>query len=703
MATTKEQIEWKVGGMDCTNCASSITRFLERKGMEDVFVNFSTGEVRFQQAIGKVELEELKKGISKLGYTVLEPELPPPFWSLERKLIVSAALTAPLLLAHILMSFGVHFLHQPWAQLALSLPVFAIGVRHFGVSAWGSLRGGAPNMDVLIFLGSTAAFIYSLAGMYLGKPDYLFFETSASIITLVLVGNWLEKRSVKQTTTAIDELTRLQAPFARKLMPSGAVISIKQEEIQTGDVLLVSEGETIPTDGKIVFGSATVNESMLTGESEPAIKQTGDSCIGASTLVQGVVHLEVTAVGKQTVLSRMIELVREAQREKPDIQRLADRISNVFVPAVVGISLFTFLISFFAVGIPFQNALMNSIAVLVISCPCAMGLATPTAVTVGVGRLAKKGVLVKGGQTLEILAGIRRFVFDKTGTLTTGDFAVSEVDFLGNEPTEIKHAIFTLEKHSSHPIAASLTAYFQESNTGNGQAFQQIEEQKGLGMTGVDASGQVWKLGSNRILSSQTAANGVHSLYLLKSNQLVATIDLVDELKEDARETIDYLKSADIEPVILSGDRASKTGQVAESLGIEIFYAEKLPEEKLEVLERLTQEGPTAMVGDGINDAPALARATLGISLSNASQAAIQSAQVVLLNGQLSRLRDALRISNATLQTIRQNLFWAFAYNVVAIPIAAMGYLNPMWGAAFMAFSDLIVIGNSIRLRYRSL
>lgn len=695
-------IEWNVEGMDCVNCATSITRFLERKGMADVYVNYATGEVRFSPGGKAIDFEEIKKGIHKLGYHVVEEEEKPQFWNLDKKLLVSALFTAPLLLQHIFMALGfhgVHALHNPWVQLAICLPVFILGAWHFGSSAWGSLREGVPNMDVLIFLGSTAAFIYSLAGAFLNEPDYLFFETAATIITLVFTGNWLEKRSVKQTTTAIGELTRLQAPTARKIMPSGALVSIPAREIELGDLLQVNEGDQIPTDGTLEEGAALVDEAMLTGESEPVQKASGDPVFGASVVLQGAMRMRATAVGRQTVLSRMIELVKTAQQDKPNIQRLADRISAIFVPAVVGIALFTFLVSYFGFSISFQQALMNSIAVLVISCPCAMGLATPTAVMVGVGRLAKNGILVKGGQTLETFASVRQFIFDKTGTLTTGEFEVARTDFRGNDPEEMGKVIAALEQHSSHPIAKSLLSHFPANGNG-AQFFTSIRENKGEGMEAADHRGAVWKLGSHRILP-EGQTSGAHSLYLTRDGQIMATIDLRDALKSDAHQTIRFLEGQGMKTVVLSGDREEKTRAVASELGIGKYYAEQLPEQKLQVVEQLTAESPTAMVGDGINDAPALAKATLGVSLSNASQAAIQSAQIILLKGQLHRLIDAVAISRATLQTIKQNLFWAFAYNVVAIPIAAMGYLNPMWGALFMAFSDIVVIGNSIRLKFR--
>lgn len=696
-------MELQVDGMDCNNCAMSITRFLERKGLEDVYVNFQTKEVRFRRDEEKLSTEKVIAGINKLGYIVLDGEDKTPWWTLERKLWISAVFTAPLLLGHLLMMVGVHIplLGNGWVQLILCLPPFLIGFLHFGGSALSSLRGGVPNMDVLIFVGSTAAFIYSTTGLMLQNPNYYFFETAATIITLVLVGNWLEKRAVEQTTTAIGELTQLQVESARQVMPSGTVITISKEEIKAGIILQVNEGDKVPADGRVLTGAGQVDESMLTGESVPVDKQEGDELIGSSLLIGGNLQMKVTAAGKDTVLNQMIELVKTAQQDKPPIQRLADQISAIFVPVVLGIAALTFAIGHWGFDLSFQQALMNAIAVLVISCPCAMGLATPTAVMVGVGRLAKNGVLIKGGRTVEQLARLKRMVFDKTGTLTTGDFRIKEIQYPGGEEELANTVIHQIEQYSSHPIAASLQSEMIGRPMLMGVALEGITEQKGIGMTAQDNQGNHYRLGSARILTSLDVDTDA-DLYLTRNDGVIAQIYLGDQTKEGVETTITYLKESGIEPVILSGDREQKTRQVADSLAVENFYAEQLPDQKLAIVEQLSQEELTAMVGDGINDAPALAKADLGISLSNASQVAIQSAQVVLLNGRIDVLPRALQISKHTVRTIRQNLFWAFIYNVVAIPIAAVGLLNPMLGALFMAFSDVVVIGNSIRLKYKS-
>lgn len=697
----KNIIKLEVDGMDCNNCATSISRFLERKGLEDVFVNFQTKEVRFRQDDEKIPIEKVKAGILKLGYTIIEPDTAVNWWTLERKLLFGAIFTVPLLLQHILMMLGVHtgIFESPWVQFSLALPVYILGVWHFGVSAWKSLKGGVPNMDVLIFIGSSAAFFYSLYGALTHQHQLIFFETAATIITLVLIGNWLEKRAVQQTTTSIKELTKMQVAEAKRIMPSGTIVSLPLENIKKGYVLQVNEGDKVPCDGKIISGNGAFDESMITGESLPVEKGVEMSIVGASVLVSGNIQMEVTAVGEKSILGKMIELVKMAQADKPQIQRLADKISAIFVPTVVGIALLTIGIEYFFFDFEFKQAFLNGIAVLVISCPCAMGLATPTAVMVGVGRLAKNGILIKGGETLEQFAKIRKIVFDKTGTLTTGQFGVTSIQY-EEEEAKVNALVYFLEKHSSHPIAKSLLAYFKAQPRADFDVSSiKVSEEKGMGMKGVDTDGTVYLIGSKRLLSTEQKAEG--DIFLLKNGQLLAAIKVEDQVKEGADSLIRYLKKEEIQPVILSGDRLAVTQKVANSLGVNTFYGEKLPNEKLEIIEKLNQEDLTAMVGDGINDAPALSKASIGVSMSNASEVAISSAQIVLLNGHLDHLQKAMQISKATLQTIKQNLFWAFAYNVVAIPIAALGYLNPMWGALFMALSDVVVIGNSIRLGRR--
>jgi Cu+-exporting ATPase len=404
-------------------------------------------------------------------------------------------------------------------------------------------------------------------------------------------------------------------------------------------------------------------------------------------------------VGEETVLSQIIEMVKKAQMDKPKLQSLADKISAVFVPLVVIVSLATFAISYWAVGMDFQAAMMHSIAVMVIACPCALGLAIPTAVVVAVGRVAKNGILIKGASTIQKLVAVKYMAFDKTGTLTTGEFKVNNFNAYGNDESLAKAVLYGLELHSSHPIARSLVGSLESTVQ---KTFTAITEEKGFGISGTDENGDLWKAGSFRIVEDM-GVEQQHDIYLIKNGTLFASLDLEDQVKEGVAEAITYFKRFGVIPVLISGDREAKCRRLADAVGIDEVYAEKLPAEKLVIIEQLEKTGNVAMVGDGINDAPALAKASVGISLSNATQVAIQSAQVILLKGNLKLLTRAHGISRITLKVIKQNLFWAFFYNVIAIPIAAAGYLDPMVAAATMALSDVVVVLNSLRLRSRKI
>ena len=698
--------------MDCANCALGITKNLQKKGLEDVHVNFATGEATFILN-DKSRLPSIIDSIHDIGYTVIDAktkeENEGKMSAIEKRFYFTLPFTIPLFLSHMVFPHD-FFLNLPWVQLLICLPVFIAGMLQFGKSALGSLKAGVPNMDVLVFIGSTSAFIYSLAGMwmYYGTHEvhnYLFFETTATIITLVLLGNVFEHRSVKQTTTALKELSAIQVATAKLVslqLGREVITEVEYKNIHVGAIIQVNTGDKIPVDGEIITGDASIDESMLTGESVPAEKTTGSKVIGGTILVNGNIRMRAESVGDETVLSKIIELVKKAQQTKPAIQKLGDKISAIFVPVVLGISIITFFVSWFALDIAFRDAMMRSIAVMVISCPCAMGLATPTAVMVGIGRAAKKGILIKGGSTLEEFAKIKSIVFDKTGTLTTGEFKIRAINVLADVPqSNIENLLFNLEQHSSHPIAKSIVAELK----GKAQVlkFNNVTEEKGLGISAKDEAGNNYRIGSYAIAASHTTDRS-HSIYVLKNNTLIATVDLEDAIKNNVKQSIDRLKAEGIEMILLSGDSKQKCEALAQKVDIITVYSEQMPAQKLELLEKLNSRQPVAMVGDGVNDAPALTKASVGISLSNATQAAIQSAQIVLLkNNDLSQLPEAYLISKHTLITIKQNLFWAFFYNVVAIPVAAAGLLSPTIGALTMAFSDVIVIGNSIRLKTKKL
>jgi P-type Cu+ transporter len=712
MAEKIDHIVLNVEGMTCSNCAMSITRTLSNKGIANVDTNFATGEVSFDIVEAPEKVEDVVKTINDLGFKVIEENKSDKntgFSGIEKKLIFSMIFTIPLFFSHMILSHE-HFLNEPLVQLGLCLPVFILGVLHFGRSAYGSLKGGVPNMDVLIITGTTAAFAYSLAGtiMYYGTHEvhnYIFYETAAVIITLVLLGNVMEYRSFKQTTSAVKELTKLQTSVAKKVIASGAtekIIEILSSEIRKGDVLLVNTGDKIPVDGKIISGRALLDESMITGESLPLEKGIDGEVIGGTIMTGGSIRMTAEKVGKDTVLSQIIELVKNARAKRPAIQSLGDRISAVFVPIVVGIALLTFVVWFFFLDATLSKSIMTGIAVLVISCPCAMGLAAPTAVMVGIGRGAKNGILIKGGSTLEDLSNVKTVVFDKTGTLTTGNFLIKDFQLLnGSDKQSTMNIIYSMEQHSSHPIAKSLVT--QLAQEAANIKLEQVEEIKGSGLKAKDESGNEYFLGSSKDVKNSVEETG-YSMYLLRNGNPIAALEIEDEIKPKAKELIDALKKEGFQTVLLSGDKKEKCEALAAELGIDKVYSEKLPAEKLEIIESFEKEGGVAMVGDGINDAPALEKATVGISLGNATQVAIQSAQVILLNGKdLENVRKAFRVGKHSVITIKENFFWAFVYNIVAIPFAAMGFLSPMIAALAMAFSDVVVIGNSIRLRTKNI
>lgn len=706
----KEPITLKVEGMDCANCALGITRKLKKSGHEEVHVDFAIGEASL--VVGEnLDRKDVIRDIESLGYKVVgEGKKNGVSFGIAEKFWLSLIFTIPLFFGHMFFPHD-SWIAQPFTQLFLCIPVFAIGFWFFGKSAFSSLKAGVPNMDVLIFIGAVSSFGYSVAGMLMVKDphavhQYMFFETTATIISLVLLGNLLEHISVKKTTSAIDELSSLQPETARKLILKEGIESFEEipsSQLQKGDVLLVKAGESFPADGELIFGAGSANESMITGESTPVDKVLHSAVTGGTILINGPIRMRVTQIGSDSVLAQIISMVKKAQQDKPPVQQLADKISAIFVPVVLAISLATFFLAHFAFSISMREALMNSIAVLVISCPCAMGLATPTAVMVGIGRAAKNGILIRGGRTLEQIAEIKTVVFDKTGTLTTGNFSNIQIKSLaGLSNGKIKEILLALELNSTHPLAKSIVQLLQKENIQASTDFGKITEQHGIGLNAVDKENNNWLLGSWRILPENSSHD--QDIYLLKNGAVIAGIRLEDEIRVGMKELISFLHSKNIQTVLLSGDRKEKCDTVAKSIGIKEVFSEQLPEQKLELISRLSKENKTAMVGDGINDAPALARADVGISPGEATKSAMQSSQVIILgHGDLSRIRETFLIGKHSLRTIKQNLFWAFFYNAVAIPIAAVGLLSPMVAALSMAFSDVIVIGNSIRLRTKKL
>ena len=699
--------------MDCSNCALTIRKYLEKEGVQNIRVNFVDGDVAFE-VNGNSSAQQIHKGIDALGYKVtgtLEADkagAPVQKMNIHLKYtLICLPFTLVLLLHMVHDRTGWHWLMNPWLQLSLCLPVYLVGMSYFGKSAAKSLRNGIPNMNVLITVGATAAFAYSLTGtlMNMGE-DYLFYETAATIITLVFFGNYLESASIQSTQKALQGLAKSQKTVANMIAfdehHQEVIMPVDNKDLRSGDLILIKSGELVPADCKILWGNASVNESIITGESLPLEKHPKDLLIGGSMLADGTVKAQVTAAAADSALANIVNLVKQAQGEKPPVQQMADKISAIFVPAVIGIAVLTFIINYFILQ-DFTASLMRSIAVLVISCPCALGLATPAAVAVGLGRAARNGVLFRNAKSLELFKDIRQVVFDKTGTLTTGELTIDRFQTINDNITEdeLKRITFSLEKYSGHPIAKSIAAAWKTSLPGrqatNDIRWAKIEEIKGLGIKATSKEGDEYLAGSYKAASTLTTDN-THNVYIIKNNELIGWIDVKDEIRPEAKSVINYLRKKGITTYLLSGDSKIKCEQLAAAVGIDKVMAEQTPDQKLAVVESLSRQAPTAMVGDGINDAPALAKATIGISLSDASQIAIQTADVVLMNHGLKNLPLSLGLGRHTFITIKQNLFWAFCYNVVAIPVAALGFLNPMFGALAMGLSDVVLGINSGRL-----
>ena len=698
-----ETVKWKVEGMTCANCALTINKYLDKKGMSNIRVNPIDGDVSFDM-LESSKTDEIKKGIDDLGYHVIDKPLEGTtpkrrFLSTTLHRFLFCLPFTLILMLHMLESIiHIHWLMNPWVQLGLCLPVFIVGMNFFGKSAIISIRNKMPNMNVLVALGASAAFLYSLLGTLIGQADeFLFYETAATIITLVFFGNYLEDASMQSTQRALKALMKSQKVMANMIAfdenHQEVILPIENTQLKVGDLILIRSGEQVPIDSKILWGDSHVNESLLTGETIPIHKKAKDKIIGGSILESGSVKAQVTAVGDDTVLSGILNLVKQAQGEKPPIQHLADKISGIFVPIVISVALLTFIGNYIYLK-EFTPALMRSIAVLVIACPCAMGLATPAAIAVGLGRAARTGILFRNATSLENFKNIRQIVFDKTGTLTTGSFTMSDYQINGVDEDQFKSIVFSLEKYSTHPIAVSITTSFK---TNKEIRWKSIEEVKGIGMKGIDNEGNEYWAGSYKIAKELTT-EGNHNVYIVKNNVLIGWLDVQDEIRTEAKEVITYLKKMNLKTILLSGDRKEKCLRIQNELGLDEIYAEQSPEEKLKIITALNKETPTAMVGDGINDAPALAKATIGISLSEASQLAIQSAQVVLMNAGLKKLPTALGLGKHTYITIKQNLFWAFFYNIIAIPVAAFGLLTPTFGALVMGLSDVVLAINSVRL-----
>jgi len=675
---TVERIDLPVSGMTCAACARSIERTLtSTSGVTRANVNLATNTATVEFDPAHVRPADFIDAIEDLGYGV--PQTVPPADAAEtqyrRRLIVAVIFTAPV------MVLGM--MHRaPWVQLALTLPVILYSGAPFYAAAWNAVRHGAANMNTLIALGTGAAFLYSLWETARGG-HMVYYEAATVIIALILLGRTLEARARVKASAAIRRLMELQ-PATARVVRDGVEVETPVAEVRTGDTLVVRPGERIAVDGVILDGESAVDESMLTGESLPVDKHPGAAAFAGTVNCSGSFRYQATKVGRATVLQRMIEMVNQAQGSRAPVARLADVVSGYFTVSVLSAALLTFGV--WLLRAPFSTAMVNAVAVLIIACPCALGLATPTAIMVGTGRGAERGILIKGGEALEMAYRIDTIVLDKTGTITQGKPRVTKViPADGFSADGVLGLAASAERYSEHPLGKAIV----ESAAARHVPLQDITGFRSLAGLGVRAM-----VGSREVVVSKPGAT------VTVDGVVAGSIEIADTIKPEAAEAVRRLRAMNLEVWMITGDNRSTAEAVAREAGIEHFLAEVMPDRKMAEIKKLQAGGHrVAMVGDGINDAPALAQADLGIAMGSGTAAAMEAGGITLMGDNLNGVADAIELSRRTMRIIRQNLFWAFAYNTLGIPIAALGLLSPMLAAAAMAASSVTVLANSLRLR----
>jgi Cu+-exporting ATPase len=708
-----------ISGMTCASCSARVEKALARvPGVLDASVNLATEQATIRVARG-TSAATLIAAVERAGYGAQLPALPgaaaaapartlPGWWPVALAIGLSLPLVVPMLGGLL----GAHWMLPGWLQLALATPVqFWLGARFYR-AGWKALTAGSGNMDLLVAVGTSAAYglsVYLL--LTRGESAHLYFEASAVVISLVLLGKWLEAAARRQTTEAIRALQALR-PLTARVRVDGADRDLPIEAIRVGDVVVIRPGERVPVDAEVIEGSSQVDESLLTGEALPVDKQLGDRLTGGAINAHGVLVARTTAVGAETTLARIIRQVESAQAAKAPIQRLVDRVSAVFVPVVMGIALLAFL-AWWILGGDAETAILNAVAVLVIACPCALGLATPTAIMAGTGVAARHGILIKDAEALELAHRVGTVVFDKTGTLTDGTPHLAAFVAADGDDRTLLATAAGLQAGSEHPLARAVLAAAAAAAVAPLPA-RSLQALPGRGIAGEIAGVTVW-LGSRRLMrdndvdtaaldaaaaGQESAGRTVSWLARASDRRVLGLLAFGDAVKPGAAAGVARLKAQGIATVMLTGDNRGAAQAAAKALGLDSVLAEVLPADKAAHVGRLRAAGKTvAMVGDGINDAPALAAADVGIAMSSGSDVAMHTAGVTLMRGDPALVADAIDISRRTYSKIRQNLFWAFVYNVVGIPLAALGYLNPVIAGAAMAFSSVSVVTNALTLK----
>jgi P-type Cu+ transporter len=738
-----QKINAPVSGMTCASCVARVERSISKiEGIKNVSVNLATEKATFEIDNSLASLEQVEKAIENAGYKIdfssvnktnsshtTRPDLKSDFDNKLRKdFFLAIFLTVPIFILSMGMMWeGFHNLipisHNGVNKviLLLTIPVVFISGKRFYKIFWKNLLHLTADMNSLVAIGTGSAFIYSTLLTLFPElfsdntmVPHVYFETTAVIIMLILMGRWLESRAKSKTGLAIKKLIELK-PQTVIVNRKSSEEEIPIGELFIGDIVIIKPGGKIPADGKVVSGYSTIDESMLTGESIPVEKNIGSKVIGGSINKTGSFNYQVTAIGDNSILGQIIKMVEEAQGSKAPIQKLADKIAAVFVPIIILIAIITFVGWFFFSTTGFSAALINFIAVLIIACPCALGLATPTAIIVGTGKGAQNGILIKNAESLELAHRIDTIIFDKTGTITTGKPKVSYIITNSIDEQELLNLVGSLEQKSEHPIAKAIMSYAKESGN-NFENVENFESLTGIGLKGRVKSYEI--LAGNQTLMENNSIDmkifrqnidefsksNKTLVFVAINKELKGLIAIEDEIKNNSKEVVAKLKTMNLKTILLTGDSKRSAKDIADKVGFDDYRAEVMPGDKLSVISEYQKEGKiVAMVGDGINDAPALAQSNVGIAIGTGTDVAIESGDIVLMSGDLNGVVNAIMLSRQTLKTIKQNLFWAFIYNIIGIPLAAFGLLNPMIAALAMSFSSVSVVSNSLRLKKKNL